>query len=178
MKTLDLNILKCGFHEVDWVGKDRSNHIQLDNSKVRLLEMGKELMTKMTKSNKGWRECSQKLMSLSPIFSMPIFSSTEFSILRISCGSDNVKVASVKTHLRGFLCVCYSCITRSKATFCQRGLLLPVYLCVKVNVKIAGNSCFWPFVLKQPCIYIYIYINLLLISDSYQDLSFFIFLVF
>ena len=114
-------------------------------------------MTKMTKSNKGWRECSQKLMSLSPIFSMPIFSSTEFSILRISCGSDNVKVASVKTHLRGFLCVCCSCITRSKATFCQRGLLLPVYLCVKVNVKIAGNSCFRPFVLKQPCIYIYLY---------------------
>ena len=88
LKTLDLNILKRGFHEVDWVGKDRSNHIQLDNSKVRLLGMGKELMTKMTKSNKGWRECSQKLMSLSQIFSIPIFFSTEISILRISCDSD------------------------------------------------------------------------------------------
>ena len=58
----------------------------------------------MTKSNKGWVECSQKLMSLSPIFSMPIFSSTQFFILGISCGSDNVKVTSIKTHPRGFLC--------------------------------------------------------------------------
>ena len=106
--------------------------------KVRLLGRGKEFMTKVTKNNKGWRECSQKLMSLSPIFSMPIFSSTEFSILHISCGSDNVKVASIKTHLRGFLCVCYSCITRSKATFCQRGLLLPVYLVCKSERE---NSC-------------------------------------
>ena len=85
-------------------------------------------MTKVTKSNKGWRECSQKLMSLSPIFSMPIFSSTEFSILRISCGSDNVKVTSIKTHPRSFLCLCYSYINRSKVTFCQRRLLVPVYL--------------------------------------------------
>ena len=93
-------------------------------------------MTKVTKSNKGWRECSQKLMSLSPIFSMPIFSSTEFSILRISYGSDKVKVTSIKTHPRGFLCACYSYITRSKLIFCQRGLLVLVYLCVKVNTKI------------------------------------------
>ena len=68
-------------------------------------------------------------------FSIPIFSSTEFSILRISCGSH-------KTHPRGILCVCYSNITRSKVKFCQRGLLVPVYLCVKVNAKIAENSCF------------------------------------
>ena len=94
-------------------------------------------MTKVTKSNKGWRECSQKLMSLSSIFSMLIFSSTEFSILRTSCGSDNVKVISMKTHPRDFLCVCYSYITKSKATLCQRGLLVPVDLCVKVNAKIA-----------------------------------------
>ena len=93
-------------------------------------------MTKVRKSNKGWKECSQKLMSLSPIFPMPI------SIVRISCGFDNVKVTSIKTHPRGFLCVCYSYITRSKVTFCQRGLLVPVYLCVKVNAKIAENSCF------------------------------------
>ena len=117
--------------------------------KVRLLERGKEFMTKVTKSNKGWRECSQKLMSLSPIFSMPIFSSTEFLILRISCGSHNVKVTSIKSHLRGFLCVCCSCITRSKATFCQSGLLVPVYLCIKVNMKIVENSCFLPFILQQ-----------------------------
>ena len=113
--------------------------------KVRLLGRGKEFMTKVTKNNKGWRECSQKLMSLSPIFSMPIFSSTEFSILRISCGSDNVKVTSIKTHPRGFLCVCYSYITRSKVTFCQRCLLVPVYLFVKVNAKMAENSLFLTF---------------------------------
>ena len=95
-------------------------------------------MTKVTKSNEG-------LMSLSPIFSMPIFSSTEFSILRVSCGSDNVKVISTKTHPRGFLCVCYSYITRSKVTFCQRCLLVPVYLFVKVNAKIAENSLFLTF---------------------------------
>ena len=117
--------------------------------KVRLLGRGKEVMTKVTKSNKGWQDCRQKLMSLSPIFSMPIFSSTEFSILRISCGSDNVKVTSIKTHPRGFLCACYSYISRSKVTFCQRGLLVPVYLCVKANAKIAENSCFLPFLLKQ-----------------------------
>ena len=104
--------------------------------KVRLLGRGKEFMTKVTKSNKGWRECNQKLMSLSQMFSMPNFSSTEFSILRISCGSDNVKVISIKTHPRGFLCVCCRYITRSKVTICQRGLLVPVYLCVKVNAKI------------------------------------------
>ena len=39
-------------------------------------------MTRVIKSNKGWREWSQKLMSLSPIFSMPILSQTEFSIVR------------------------------------------------------------------------------------------------
>ena len=72
-------------------------------------------------------------MSLSPIFSIPSFSSTEFLILRISCSSDNVEVTSTKSYRRGFLCVCYGYITRSKVTFCQRGLLLPVYLCVKVN---------------------------------------------
>ena len=99
-------------------------------------------MTKVTKGKKGWRECSQKLMSLSPIFPMPIFSSTEFSILLISWGSDNVKVTSIKKNPRGFLCVCYSYITRSKVTFCQRDLLVPVYLYVKVNVKIAENSSF------------------------------------
>ena len=110
--------------------------------KVRLLGMGKEFMTKVTKSNKGWKECSQKLMSLSLIFSMPIFSLTGFLILRISCSSDNVKVTSIKTHPRGFLCVWYSYISRSKVTFCQRGLLVPVYLCVKVNAKIAENSVF------------------------------------
>ena len=60
-------------------------------------------------------------------------------------GSDKVKVTSIKTHPRGFLCVCYSYITRSKATFCQRGLLVPVYLCVKLNAKIAEHSCFWSF---------------------------------
>ena len=96
-------------------------------------------MKKVPKSNKGWRERSQKLMSYSSIFSMPILSSTEFSILRISCGSDNVKVTSIKKHLRGFLCVCYSYITRSKVTFCQRGLLVHVYLCVAMNAKIAEN---------------------------------------
>ena len=115
-------------------------------------------MTKVTKCNKRWRECSQKLMSLSLIFSMPIFFSTEFLILRISCDSDNIKVTSIKTYPRCFLCVCYSYTTRSKATFCKRGLLVPVHLCVKVNVKIAANSCFWPFIPKQPYTYIYIYI--------------------
>ena len=140
--------------------------------KVRLLERGKELTTKVTKSNKAWRDCSQKLMSLSPIFSMPIFSSTEFSILRILCGSDNVKVTSIKAHPRSLLYVCYSYIATPKATFCQRSLLVPVYLCVKVNAKIVENSCFGPFILQQPyvetytqlyeymyiCIYIYIYV--------------------
>ena len=136
-------------------------------------------MTKVTKNNKGWRECSQKLMSLSPIFSMPIFSSTEFSILRISCGSDNVKVTSIKTHPRGFLCVCYSYITRSKVTFCQRGLLVPVYLCVKVNAKIAENSCFWPFILKQPYIYIlYIYIYIYIHWYIYVYISIYILYIF
>ena len=62
-------------------------------------------MTKVTKSTKGWRECSQKLMSLSPIFSMPIFSLTEFPILHISCSSDYFKVTSIKTHPRGFASV-------------------------------------------------------------------------
>ena len=121
--------------------------------KVRLLGRGKEFMTKVTKSNKGVEGVQPVVdVSLSPILSMPIFSSTEFSILRISCGSDNVKVTSIKTHPRGFLCVCYSYITRSKVTFCQRGLLVPVYLCVKVNAEIAEKSCFWPFILKQPYI--------------------------
>ena len=122
--------------------------------KVRLLGRGKAFVKKVTKTNKGWRECSQKLMSLSPIFSMPIFSSTEFSILRISFASDNVKVTNIKTHPRGFLCVCHGYITRSKVTFCQRGFLLPMYLCVKVNAKIAENSCFSPIILKQPYIQI------------------------
>ena len=65
-------------------------------------------MKNVTKINKGWRECSQKLMSLSPIFSIPILSSTELST----------------------------------TTICKRGLLVPVYLCVKANAKIAENSCF------------------------------------
>ena len=99
-------------------------------------------MTKVTKSSKGLKECSQKLMSLCPIFSMPIFSSTEFSILRISYSSNKVKVTSIKTHPRGFLCVCYSYTTRPKVTFCQRGSLVPVYLRGKVNAKIAENSFF------------------------------------
>ena len=59
-------------------------------------------MTKVTKSNKRRSEYSQKLMLLSPIFSMPIFSSTEFLILRISCGSDNVKVNSITTYQETF----------------------------------------------------------------------------
>ena len=96
---------------------------------------GKELTAKVAKSNKGSRESSQKFISHSPIFSMSILSSTEFSILRISCGSDNVKVTRIKTNPSGFLGVCYTYITRSRVTFCQRGLLVPVYLCVKVNVK-------------------------------------------
>ena len=108
--------------------------------KVRLLGMGKEFLTKVTKSNKGWKECSQKLMSLSLIFSMPIFFLTDFLILCVSCGSDNVKVASIKTHPRGFLCVCYSYISRSKVTFCHRGLLVSVYL--SMNAKIAETSVF------------------------------------
>ena len=37
-------------------------------------------MTKKTKNNKGWREYGQKFMSFSPIFSMPIFYSTEFDL--------------------------------------------------------------------------------------------------
>ena len=113
--------------------------------KKRLLGRRKEFLIEVTKSNKGWRECSQKLVSRSPIFSMPIFSSTEFSILSISCSFGNIEVTTIKTHPRGFLCVCYSYITRSKATFCQRGLLVPVYLCVKLNAKIAEHSCFWSF---------------------------------
>ena len=44
-----------------------------------------------------------------------------------------------------------SYITRWKATFCQRGLLVPVYLCVKVNAEIVENAtiveCFRPFIL-------------------------------
>ena len=107
---------------------------------VRLLGMGKEFRIKVTKGNKGWRECSQTLMSLSPSFSFSNFFSTEFLILPISCGSDNVKLNSIKTHLRGFPYVCYSYITRSKAKFCQRGLLVHVYLCVKVNTKIYNIS--------------------------------------
>ena len=114
-------------------------------------------MTKVKKSNKERRECSQKLMSLSPIFSMPICFSTEFSILRISCGCDKVKVTSIKTHPRGFLCVCYSYITRSKVTFCQRGLLVPVYLCVNVNAKTAENSCFSDLSYLNRHIYRYIH---------------------
>ena len=97
-------------------------------------------MTKVTKDNKGWRECSQKFIPLSSIFSIPIFSSTEFSILRISCGSHNFKVTSIKIYPRGFLCVCYSSIARLKVTFCQCGLLVPVYLDVKVNAKIAYSG--------------------------------------
>ena len=100
MKALALKYSKAWFpwSRLSW--KDLKESIQ----KVRLLGRGKEFMTKVTKSHKGWRECSQKLMSLSPIFSMPIFSSTQFFILGISCGSDNVKVTSIKTHPRGFLC--------------------------------------------------------------------------
>ena len=134
----------CLKYSKAWFPKDRLSRKDSKSYSARQFKnkRGKEFMTKVTKSNKGWRECSQKLMSLSSSFYMPIFSSTEFSILRISCGSDNVKVTSIKTHPRGFLCVCYSYITRWKAKFCQRGLLVPVYLCVKVNVKILENSCF------------------------------------
>ena len=114
--------------------------------------MGEGVHDKSDKSNKGQSECSQKLMSLSPISPMSIFSLTEFSILRISCGSNNIKVISIKAHPRGFPCICYSYIARSKVAFSQRGLLVPVYLCVKVNAKIAENSCFQPFILKQPYI--------------------------
>ena len=117
--------------------------------KVRLLGRGKEFTTKVTKNRKRWRECRQKSMSLSPMFSTPNLSSTEFSILCISCGFDNVNVNGIKAHRRGFLCVCYSYMTRPKATFCQRGLLVPVYLCVKGNAKIAKSSCFWPLTLTQ-----------------------------
>ena len=110
--------------------------------KVCLLGRGEEFMRKVKKSKKEWRECSQKLMSLSPIFSMLIFSSTEFSIHRILGSSQNVKVTSIKSHPRGFRCVCYSYIARSKVIFCQRGLLVSVYLCAKVNIEIAENSVF------------------------------------
>ena len=122
--------------------KDSKQSYSTGPFKKYVFRKGKEFMTKVTKSNKRWRECNQKLMSLSPIFPMPIFSSTEFSIHRISCGSHNVKVTSIKTYPRGFLCVCYSYIARSKVTFCQRGLLVYVYLCVAMNAKIAENSCF------------------------------------
>ena len=91
--------------------------------------MGKKFKTKVTKSNKGGRECSQKLMSLYPIFSLPIFSSTDFSILHISYGSDNLKVTRIKSNPRNFACACYNYITRSKVTFCQCEWLVPVYLC-------------------------------------------------
>ena len=129
--------------------------------KVSLLGRRKEFMTKVTKSNKGWRECSQKLMSLSPIFSMPIFYSTEFSILCISCGSDNVKVTTIKTHPRGFLCVYYSHITSSKVTFFQRDLLVPVYLYVKVNV----------FNLLQLSSHIYKYIHRYIFEHIYTNIN-------
>ena len=122
------------------VGKIRSNHIQLEHSKSTSFKRRIEFMTKTPKSNKGWKECSQNLLSLSPIFSMPIFSSAEFSILRISCSYDNAKVTGIKTHPRGFLCVCYRYITRWKATFCQRGLFVPVYICVKVHATTVGNT--------------------------------------
>ena len=98
-------------------------------------------------------------MSLSPIFSIPSFSSTEFLILRISCSSDNVEVTSTKSYRRGFLCVCYGYITRSKVTFCQRGLLLPVYLCVKVNAWMRKLLKTLVFDLLHLCSPIYKYIH-------------------
>ena len=73
---------------------------------------------------------------------MFISSPTEFSIVRTSCGCDNAKATSMKAHPIGFLCVCFSYATRSKVTFSQRGLLVPVYRCVKVDAKIAENSYF------------------------------------
>ena len=93
---------------------------------------------------------------------------------------NNVRVTSIKTHWRGFLCVCYSYISRSKVIFCQRGLLVPVRkiyvenLCVKANAKIAENSYFdllylsshihkyihkyHKYIYEYEYIYIYIYI--------------------
>ena len=123
------------------MGKIRSNHVHLDHSRSTSFTNGEGVQEKSDKRQKGWKECSQTLMSLSPSFSFSNFFSTEFLILPISCGSDNVKLNSIKTHPRGFPYVCYSYITRSKAKFCQRGLLVHVYLCVKVNTKIAENSC-------------------------------------
>ena len=105
----------------------------LDLSKCTSFRKGEEVHDKSDKKQ-------QRVEGVQP--EVVHFSSTEFSIFRISCGSDNVKVTSIKTHPRGFLCVCYSYITRSKVTFCQRGLLVPVYLCVKLNAKIAENCCF------------------------------------
>ena len=109
----------CLKYSKAWFPKDRLSRKDSKSYSARQFKnkRGKEFMTKVTKSNKGWRECSQKLMSLSPIFSMPIFSSTEFSILRISCGSDNVKVTSIKTHPRGFLCVCLAILPDRKQHF-------------------------------------------------------------
>ena len=135
LKALGLKYSKAWFPWSRLSRKDLKQSYSTRPFKVHLLGRGEEFMTKVTKSNKGLRECSQKLMSLSSFFSMPIFSSIEFWILCISCRSDNVKVNSIKTHPRGFLCVCYSYITRSKVVFCQCDFLVPVYLCVKVNAR-------------------------------------------
>ena len=135
LKALSLKYSKAWFPWSRLSRKDSKQSYSARPFKKTSFRKGKELTAKVAKSNKGSRECSQKLISLSPIFSKPILSSTEFSILLISCGSDNVKVTSIKTNPSGFLGVCYTHITRSRVTFCQRGLLVPVYLCVKVNVK-------------------------------------------
>ena len=124
------------------MGKIRSNHVHLDHSRSTSFMNGEGVHEKSDKRQRVWRECSQTLMLLSPIFLFSNFLSTEFLILPISSGSDNVKENSIKTHPRGFPYVCYSYITRSKAKFCQHGLLVHMYLCVKVNTKIAENSCF------------------------------------
>ena len=52
--------------------------------KTRFLGMGREFMTKMAKSNKGGASAARSLGHFLQFFSMPIFSSTEFSIVRIS----------------------------------------------------------------------------------------------
>ena len=80
--------------EVD--SKIRSNNIQLHHSKSMSFRKGVGIHDKSDKKQQRVEGVQPDLMSLSPIFSMPFFSSTEFSILRILCGSVNVRVTSIK----------------------------------------------------------------------------------
>ena len=79
----------------------------------------------------------KKKMSLTQNFSVPNFSSTQFLILCISWGSDNITVSNNKNKSKKlFARPRYKVPRIVTPQFCQHGLLIHVCLCVSVRAHI------------------------------------------